>query len=363
MVDLLGALVAAESPSSSPDAVAACGRIVADAAVDLLGEKPEEVVVDGRTHLRWRFGEGAARVVLVGHVDTVWPLGTIDRWPFSVTDGVATGPGAFDMKAGIVQLLHALRRLDDLDGVAVVLTADEEIGSPTSRALIEATAAGARAALVLEPSAGAALKTARKGVSTYEVVVRGRAAHAGLEPEKGANTTVEMAHVVLGLAGLARPDLGTTVTPTALRSGTAANVVPADAVLQVDVRAATPEEQRRIDMAVHRLIALVPGTAIEVRGGPNRPPLPPTASAALFARAQRLAGELGLPALQSVEVGGGSDGNFTAALGVPTLDGLGAVGDGAHAEGEHVLLDAIPGRVALLSALIADLLSDGRERV
>jgi glutamate carboxypeptidase len=357
MIDLLAALVAVESPSTHPDAVAACGQVVAAAAAELIGEKPEEVLVDGRIHLRWRFGP--TRVVLVGHVDTVWPLGTIDRWPFSVTDGIATGPGAFDMKAGIVQLLHALARLDDLDGVAVLLTADEEIGSPTSRTLIEDTARGAAAALILEPSAGAALKTARKGVSNYEVVVTGRAAHAGLEPENGANATVEVAHAVLALAGLERPELGTTVTPTVMKSGTATNVVPAGAVLHVDVRTASPEEQRRVDVAARRLIAAVPGTTIEVRGGPNRPPLPTSSSADLFARAQRIAGELGLAPLTGVEVGGGSDGNFTAAIGVPTLDGLGAVGGGAHAEGEHVVVAAMEDRVALLAALITDLLSGG----
>jgi glutamate carboxypeptidase len=356
MVQLLAALVAAESPSSEPAAVAACARLVADAGADLLGEKPDEIVVDGRTHLRWRFGAGPTRVALVGHVDTVWPLGTIDRWPFSVSDGVATGPGAFDMKAGIVQLLHALAGVDDRDGVAVLLTADEELGSPTSRALIEDTARGAEAALILEPSAGAALKTARKGVSNYEVVAHGRAAHAGLEPEKGANAAAEIAHVIVGLAALAKPGDGTTVTPTVVHAGTATNVVPAEASVHVDVRAATAAEQSRVDTALHRLAATVTGTTLEVRGGPNRPPLPTTSSADLFARAQRLAAGLGLAPLEGVEVGGGSDGNFTAALGVPTLDGLGAVGGGAHAEGEHVVLSAMPERVALLAVLVTDLL-------
>jgi glutamate carboxypeptidase len=358
MVDLLAALVHAESPSSVPEAVAACGALVADAGAELLGEKPEEVVIDGRTHLRWRFGPAPTRVVLLGHLDTVWPVGTVDRWPFSVTDGVATGPGAFDMKAGIVQLLHALAQVDDPDGVAVLLTADEEVGSPTSRDLIEATAAGARAALVLEPSAGAALKTARKGVSNYEVVVRGRAAHAGLEPEKGANATVEMAHVVLALAGLARPELGTTVTPTVVRGGTAANVVPAEAVLHVDVRVSSAAEQRRVDIAARRIVAAVPGTTIEVGGGPNRPPLPVEASAELFARAGRIAAELGMAPLEAAEVGGGSDGNFTAALGVPTLDGIGAVGGGAHAEGEHVVVGTMAERARLVAALVTDLLRE-----
>ena len=359
MLDLLEALVTAESPTSEPDAVAACGRVVIDAALELIGEKPEEIIVDGCPHLRWRFGS-RTDVLLVGHVDTVWPMGTIARWPFSVTDGIATGPGAFDMKAGIVQLLHALARLPALDGVTVLLTGDEEIGSPTSRALIEETATGAGAALILEPAAGAALKTARKGVSNYQVSIRGRAAHAGLEPEKGANATVGMAHVVLALSALARPGLGTTVTPTVLRSGTATNVVPADAVLDVDVRTATVDEQDRVDVAIREIVAAVPGTTVAVAGAPNRPPLPSSSSADLFARAVRLSNELNLPPLEGVGVGGGSDGNFTAALGVPTLDGLGAVGGGAHAEGEHVIVETMEARTALLTALVGELLAERR---
>jgi glutamate carboxypeptidase len=358
MIAEIERLVRCESPSDDLAAVARSAELVARIGAGHLGAGPERVVIDGRTHLRWRFGSGPTRVALIGHLDTVWPMGTIDRWPFSVADGVATGPGAFDMKAGVVQLLHALTRLDDLDGIAVLLTSDEEIGSPTSRGLIEETAAGAAAALILEPSAGDALKTARKGVSNYQVTVRGRAAHAGLEPEKGANATVEMAFAVLALNALAQPLLGTTVTPTMLRSGTATNVVPAEAVLEVDVRTATLEEQRRVDIAVRRLIATVPGTSIDVRGGPNRPPLPSSSSADLFARAQRVAADLGLPELHAVEVGGGSDGNFTAAIGVPTLDGLGAVGDGAHAEGEHVVVASMSERAALVGALVTDLLKE-----
>ena len=359
MVDLLGALVAAESPSDDPAAVAACGRLVADAATDLLGEKAEEVVVDGRTHFVWHFGDGAARVVLIGHLDTVWPAGTIDGRPFKVTDGVATGPGVFDMKAGIVQGLHALARVDRRDGVVLLLTADEEVGSPTSRQLIEDTARGARAALVLEPSApGGALKTARKGVANYEVVVHGRAAHAGLEPENGVNAAVGAAHAVLAISALGRPDAGTTVTPTVVHAGTATNVVPARAVVHVDVRTANLEEEERVDGAIRGLPTSLAGATIEVLGGPNRPPLPASSSADLFGRAQRLASRLGLPELTAVEVGGGSDGNFTAALGVPTLDGLGAVGGGAHAEDEHVLVDAMEPRTSLVAALITELLEE-----
>jgi glutamate carboxypeptidase len=260
------------------------------------------------------------------------------------------------MKGGIVQLLYALSGLETLHGVTVLLTADEELGSPTSRVLIEQTATGAAAALILEPSAGGALKTARKGVSNYDVVVHGRAAHAGLEPEKGANATVELAHQVLALAELNRPDLGTTVTPTVVTSGTATNVVPAEAVVKVDVRAATPDEQTRIDAAVRTLRATVPGTSVEVLGGPNRPPLPTASSAELFRLAQTEAAALGLEPLAAVEVGGGSDGNFTAAVGVPTLDGLGPVGDGAHAEGEWLDVASLPARAALVGALVKALL-------
>jgi len=354
MVELLHAFVEAESPSAQPDAVARCGAVVADAANDLVGARPEEIVVDGRTHLRWRFGSGETRVALVGNIDTVWPMGTVGRWPFQVSDGRATGPGAFDMKAGVVQLFHALAELDSLDGIAVLLTADEELGSPSSRALIEETAAGARAALILEPAAGAALKIGRKGVSNYDIVVHGRAAHAGLEPEKGANAAVELAYQVLALGAIARPDAGTTVTPTVVSAGTATNVVPAEARAAVDVRATSIAEQQRVDQAMRALPAHVDGASLEILGGPNRPPLEEAMSADLFARAQRIADGLGMGALSGVSVGGGSDGNFTAGVGVPTLDGLGAVGGGAHADDEHVRLDTIGARTALLAALLRE---------
>ncbi len=362
MLEVLAELVAIESPSADPDAVERCGDAVAAVAERLLGcGAPEKVVVDGTTHFRWRFGTGPTRVALVGHLDTVWPAGTLARWPFAIVDGRATGPGAFDMKAGIVQALFALSQLRDREGVTLLLTADEELGSTTSRELIEATVAGARAALILEPSAGeaGALKTARKGVSNYDLVAHGRAAHAGLEPEKGRNATVEIAHQVLALGAIARPDDGTTVTPTVLQSGTATNVVPAEARLKVDVRAASVAEQARVDAAVRALTPAVRGTRLEVLGGPNRPPLEAASSAELFAVAQKCAGALGLPPLEGIDVGGGSDGNFTAAVGVPTLDGLGPVGDGAHAEGEYVVLDAMPKRAALLTALVAELLLRG----
>jgi len=352
----LEALVAVESPSADLAATAAAAGAVDDLVQALLGSRCERHGEDGRVHLRWS-GGGPVRVVLVAHVDTVWPVGTTQRWPFTVADGRASGPGAFDMKAGLVQGLHALSLLPDLEGVRLLVTTDEEVGSPTSRALIEQTARGAAAALVLEPSAAGALKSARKGVSMYELAVHGRAAHAGLEPEKGVNAALELAHQLLGLDALAAPALGTTVTPTLVAAGTTTNTVPAQATAALDVRVSTDEEQDRVDRALRSVRPVLPEARLELRGGPNRPPLPAASSAGLVGRARRLAGELGLPPLLDVSVGGGSDGNFTAGIGVPTLDGLGAVGDGAHAEGEHVVVAAMAERAALVHALVAELLA------
>jgi glutamate carboxypeptidase len=351
MLDQLEALVAVESPSSSDVATRAAADALDDLLAERLGSRGRWIGGD-RGHLLWS-GGGPTRVLLLGHVDTVWPFGTTARWPFDVRDGRATGPGAFDMKAGLVQGVEALTGLDDLSGVALLATTDEEVGSPTSRALIEQTAAGCEAVLVLEPSAAGALKTGRKGVGNYELVVHGRAAHAGLEPEKGANAAVELAHQVLALAGLADAAAGTTVTPTVVRGGTTTNTVPALARVAVDVRALQPDEQARVDRALRSLSADTPGCTVELLGGINRPPLAPTSSSALFARAQALAAELGLPPLQGAHVGGASDGNFTAGMGIPTLDGLGAV---AHAEGEHVLVEAMRPRALLVRALLGDLL-------
>jgi glutamate carboxypeptidase len=264
------------------------------------------------------------------------------------------------MKAGLVLALHALALLGVPDGVTLLVTGDEEIGSPSSRALIEAEAAGCAAALVLEASAdGGALKTARKGVSLYQVRAVGRAAHAGLEPERGVNATVELAHQVLAVAGFADAALGTTVTPTALSSGTVANTVPAAGAFSVDVRMWDTDEQARVHAAMSLLLPAVPDAVLEISGGPNRPPLAASSSAALFSLASSIAAELGLAPLESASVGGASDGNFTAGVGTPTLDGLGAVGGGAHADHEHVLVGALPGRAALLAALIDDLLAAG----
>lgn len=359
MLEALEALVACESPSSDPQATTRCLEVAAGIVGEWLGEKPQVLETDGRRHDLYTFGDDGSplRVLLLAHADTVWPIGTLAEIPFDVTDGVARGPGVFDMKAGLVQGLAALTGLDRLDGVGLLLTTDEEVGSPTSQSLIQSTAKSAEAVLVLEPGQDGALKTERKGVSMYEIAVEGRAAHAGLEPEKGINAVVELAHVVLGLQSSARPDIGTTVTPTVAKGGTTRNSVPESASVLVDVRATSSAEQARVHSELTSRLPVLEGAAWRVEGGPNRPPLERTASAALFERASAIARRLGQPELREVSVGGGSDGNFTAGMGIPTLDGLGAVGDGAHARHEHVEVDAMVPRSELLRELIAELLA------
>jgi len=357
----IGALVTCESPSADLAAVARSADVVAEVGARVLGTEPERIVLDGRTHLRWRFGAGPRRVLLLGHHDTVWPIGSLATHPYTVDGGVLRGPGCFDMKAGVVLAFYAVAEVaadGGADGVTLLVTGDEEVGSPSSRGLIEQEAAGCRAALVLEASAdGGALKTERKGVSLYRVRVTGRAAHAGLEPERGVNAGVELAHQVLAVNRVGRTDRGTTVTPTVSSAGTTTNTVPAGGEFAVDVRVRDTAEQDRVDAEMRGLRPVLPGALVEVIGGPNRPPLAADASAGLFARAAALADRLGLPTLRGVAVGGGSDGNFTAGIGTPTLDGLGAVGGGAHADHEHVLIDALPGRAALVAALTAELAS------
>jgi len=353
------AMIRCESPSSDPEALARSAEVVARVGAGRLGTAPEVLVREGRRHLRWRFGAGPPRVLLLGHHDTVWPLGSLAAHPCQVRDGVLRGPGCFDMKAGLAMAFSAVAALPDRSGVSILVTADEEVGSPSSRALIEDEARGCAAALVLEASAdGGALKTARAGVSLYEVRLTGRAAHAGLEPEAGVNAALEAASQLLAVARLAAPQLGTTVTPTLLRAGTTTNTVPAEASFSVDVRTRNGAEQHRVHAALTGLSPVLAGARVTVSGGPNRPPLESSASAGLFERAQRLAGQLGLAPLRSAAVGGGSDGNFTAGVGTPTLDGLGAVGGGAHADSEHVLVAELAPRTALLTALVAELLAE-----
>ena len=359
MLDDLASLVSAESPSGDAEALRRSADALAGLIAARLGSAPSIVAGPSGPHLHWS-GGGAPRVLVVGHHDTVFPAGTLAARPFAVADGRATGPGVFDMKAGIVQALHAIASLDDRTGIELLLTADEETGSGSSRDLVVERARAAGAVLVLEPSAGGgALKTARKGTGTFEVVIHGRAAHAGLEPEKGINSLLAAAEVISHVATLGNPLEGTTVTPTMAAAGTADNVVPAQARVKVDVRVVNAAELERVTAAMRSLTSTVAGARIEVLGGIGRPPMPGEASAALFPLAVLAAEQLGLRPPDGVAVGGGSDGNFTAAAGVPTLDGLGAVGGDAHADGEFVEVDTIVARSRLLARLV-ELVRDAR---
>ncbi|GAA4383364.1 M20 family metallopeptidase [Brevibacterium pityocampae] len=393
-------VISIETPSDDQEAVARGAADFAALIEERLGVAPESLVIDGTTHLRLRFGDGPARVVLVNHQDTVWPHGTLERLPFSTEDGILRGPGSFDMLTGAIMSVWATRLLlaaagvpvpdtestttasgagaaatggasadagasgpvpspaEALAGLSILVTGDEEIGSVTSSDLIRAEAKEARAVFVMEASADGALKLSRKGTSMYTILVHGKAAHAGLEPEKGIHAGLELVHQMQVVAGLADPAEQTTVTPTKFSGGTTTNTVPALGQFDVDVRALTAEEQQRVDDAIRGLTPSIDGTRIEVRGGINRPPFEKEMSAALFDRAVALAAEIGIEEPRGVPVGGASDGNFTAGDGVPTLDGLGAVGDGAHAEHEHAIIEHIPPRTALLAALVADGLTD-----
>ncbi|WP_314649764.1 M20/M25/M40 family metallo-hydrolase [uncultured Microbacterium sp.] len=356
LVDTIRRLVECESPSSDDAAVARSADLVAEIGRALLRAEPERIVVDGCSHLRWHFGP-ETRVLLLAHHDTVWPAGTLARLPFGVDGGVLRGPGAFDMKAGLAMAFHALAALDDRDGVTLLVTGDEEIGSARSRELIESTARGAAAVLVLEASAdGGALKAARKGAAMYDVEIDGRAAHAGLEPESGVNATAALAELVLAALALADAETGTSVTPTTAASGTTGNTVPARAHLHIDARSWSAGELARVDSALRAYRSPVDGARLTIGGGINRPPLERAMSRDLLALAERLADGLGLAPVTAVEVGGGSDGNFTGALGIPTLDGLGAVGGGAHADDEHVVVAELLPRTRLLTALVTELI-------
>jgi glutamate carboxypeptidase len=360
MVNDVKTLVEAESPSRDIDRLTEHAAIVSDMMQRLLGSRPELIESPVGPHIHW-VGGPDAKVLILGHHDTVHPVGTLGRLPFTCDNGILRGPGVFDMKAGIVQALHAVASLDDASHIEILLTADEEIGSRASKDLLEERARACGAVLVLEPSAdGGALKIGRKGTGTFTVTIEGRASHAGLEPEKGINSLVELAHVIPQIVAIAAPDKGTTVTPTLASSGTADNVVPALTTLAVDVRVAVPEEKPRVEEAFGRLETSVEGTRLSVSGGIGRPPMHESAAADLFAIARRVADGLGLAQPEGLVVGGGSDGNFTAAAGVQTLDGLGAVGGGAHGDDEHVIADTMPERAALIAGLCQELSSMAR---
>ena len=352
MLDDLRRLVEVESPSRDIEALRLSADTLAAIMRDRLGSAPRIVESAVGPHVHWVGGE-RAKVLIVGHHDTVFPKGALAARPFTVADGRVTGPGVFDMKAGIVQAIHAVAALDDRSGVEILISADEEIGSGHSRDMIVERAEHCGAVLVLEPSAdGGALKTGRKGTGTFELRVHGRASHAGLEPEKGVNSLVEAAAQVLTIATFGDASKGTTVTPTVAHAGTADNVVPALTTVAVDVRVERADERERVDALMTGLRAIDPQARLELVGGFNRPPMPTSASERLFPLAQIAAAEVGIEDLRGVAVGGGSDGNFTAAAGVATLDGLGAVGGGAHADHEWVEVSTMSSRSRLLTHLV-----------
>ncbi len=350
MIEDLRVLVETESPSRDVDALTASAKVVASVIESRLGGQAVLVESAAGPHVHWS-GGGHPRVLILGHHDTVFPLGTLERRPFRVEDGHVTGPGVFDMLGGLVQAVHGLASLGDRTGVEILVTADEEVGSRSSRALIEERALACGAVLVLEGAAdGGALKTGRKGCGTFQVSIAGRASHAGLEPAAGVNALIEAAHQVLDITALGRPEVGTTVTPTVASAGTLDNVVPAEATVIVDVRVESEGEKQRVESAFAALAPHLDEAEISVEGGMGRPPMSESATAGLFAVAQRL-----LPGLEGKAVGGGSDGNFTAALGVPTLDGLGAVGGGAHADHEYVVIEAMTERANLVAGLVTEI--------
>lgn len=300
-------------------------------------------------------------LLLLGHVDTVWPLGTLGRQPFRVENGRAYGPGIFDMKSGLAVMLGALEAINDLGlepqhPLKIFLSCDEESGSLTSRGLIEAEANDCAAVFVLEPSLpGGRVKTERKGIANYELIARGVSAHAGLDPEKGVSATSELAHQILALARLNDLPRGISVNVGVIAGGTLSNVVAAEARAQVDVRFRTMAQGEEMSHRIASLRPVLEGAHLEIRGGLNRPPLERTpAVMSLFAQARSIAADLGFELGEGAS-GGASDGNFTAALGVPTLDGLGVEGDGAHAEHEHIVIADLPRRAAMLTLLLTTL--------
>lgn len=364
MLQVLSKFVRAESPSDAKAAVDRFGRMVAS-EWRKLGARVQFVRQRQRgDHVRvmWPAQVSRARQILVlGHLDTVYGLGTLHDMPYRVAHGCAFGPGIFDMKGGLVIAQFAVDALARAGWrpqrrVVFLWTSDEEIGSATSRALIEREARRSAAVLVLEPASGldGRLKTQRKGAGSAELTVTGRSAHAGINPQDGVNAIHELALQIGRIARWNNSQRGVTISPTVIEGGTRDNVIPAAARAILDLRAQRPSDMRDLERRLRALRPILPGAKIEVHGGFSRPPMERRTSAALFTRARELAAAMGF-VLDETSTGGGSDGSLTAALGVPTLDGLGAVGEGAHSANESVVVRALPERAALLAALLATL--------
>ncbi len=355
-IEDLQKLVELESPSEDLKACRAVVELAVKIADENLNSAAEIVEENGRPVFWW--GSKNPKIVLLAHLDTVWPTGSyLPTW--SVTGDIAKGPGVFDMKAGFLQAIYAVKEISDAHSkVAIIATTDEELGSQTSRALIERVSKSASAVLVLEASLNGKVKTGRKGTAMYQIALHGRASHAGLEPEKGINATTEIAAIVIEVAKLANPEFGTTVVPTVMRAGTTTNTVPALATLDIDIRSFSAAELIRVDRSIKSLVAAHSEAKLEVTGGINRPPLETSATLELYEILEKVASEIGMQPIGHASVGGASDGNFAAAAGARVLDGLGAVGDGAHAPHEQILLSSIPSRVKLLTAFIKELIRD-----
>ncbi len=359
LLETIAALVRLESPSTDKAAVDRCGAELAARLAGCGATVSRVANADRGDHVLAEVAGDGAPLLLLGHFDTVWPVGQLSRMPFAHDrdTGRLQGPGVFDMKAGIAVAMLALRALrtgpDEVPRVRMLWTTDEEIGSDTSRALIESVARECRAVLVLEPSLpGGGAKTSRKGVGEFELVVHGISAHAGLDPGKGASAIHELAHQILAIEALQDPVQGITLNVGVVEGGSRTNVVADRARAAIDVRVPTLAAAEALKARMAALRPRSGRTRLEVRGGISRPPLERTAAvAALFHTAQSVARELGVD-LPEGSAGGGSDGNFTGAIGVPTLDGLGPRGDGAHALHEHVVVEDLPWRAAFLAALI-----------
>lgn len=362
MLELLRRVVEMESPSDDKEAIDKLGQFLGTEFSRQGAQVTFSAQSEAGNHLKAEFsGNGGKPVMLLGHFDTVWPLGTLAKMPFRLEGGRGFGPGIYDMKAGIVMMLFALRALREMGAqhrpVTVLLDTDEEIGSRTGRPLVEATARNCQAALVLEPaqSIRGHLKTARKGVGDFRLRVRGRASHAGVDFEKGHSAIVELSQQLLEVTKFTDVERGITVNPGVIYGGTRANVVAAEAVAEIDVRIARIADGAELEKRFFGLKAFDPGCTIEVTGGINRPPMERTeGTVELFEIAKQQAAALGMQ-IEEASTGGGSDGNFTSALGVPTLDGLGAVGEGAHASHESIVVEELPRRTALLAALLQTL--------
>lgn len=360
MATSLRELVLRESPTHDKKA---CDTLCAHLAGGFASRGAEVKVhhqTEAGNHLEADFAAGGERkpVLLLGHYDTVYGQGTLDTMPWAERDGLLYGPGVFDMKAGIVQMMFAVSALQNVTGklprdVKILLVSDEEEGSNTSRAITEKLARECAAVLVCEPSGpGGALKTARKGVGSFTLQVSGKASHSGLDFDKGHSAILELAHQIQAISRLTDLERGITMNVGLIRGGTRVNVVADTAIAEMDLRVTDRKHGAEIERKLRELRPINPNCKLEVRGGLNRPPLERTKEVAeLFEQAHGIAGELGFE-LREIAVGGGSDGNFTAGIGVPTLDGLGAVGDGAHAAHEHVVAAELPRRAALLAGLI-----------